>query len=390
MQSIRLTAKTLASIFFIFIVVALASCLKDGDETIILEDGSDIPSDSKADPNPKVDNPNTYVPNFQYNIEQEGRYTIVRIDMTGIQDPQTLEWLRLIGTGGDKNGKQNVWLSIDGKPKGIAVYNNADDDNNKVIKADLVFLVDNSGSMNQEADAIARDIVSWATKLASSNLDIQFGCVGYDVNGKISGALNITDLEALSNYLNRSTGTSRTVGFAGSDRGMLEEEAYAYGSAGNECGVMALRFADDFFSFRTGANRIYTNFTDEPNQPGGKQGWSVDYVKDQQNWGTAKGTIHTVYSDDTIFTERPLYNEKPWKMSRYTGGTELYAPSNFNGVSLEKLPVTGAMQNSYVIRFTNIEEFMDGRPHTIKITVLSEDGSVRAEKTFTVTFSEKE
>ena len=32
----------------------------------------------------------------------------------------------------------------------------------------------------------------------------------------------------------------------------------------------------------------------------------------------------------------------------------------FSGVTLNSLPVTGAMQNSYIIRFTNVSEFMDG------------------------------
>lgn len=49
----------------------------------------------------------------------------------------------------------------------------------------------------------------------------------------------------------------------------------------------------------------------------------------------------------------------------------------FSGVTLNSLPVTGAMQNSYIIRFTNVSEFMDGQSHEVKVTILSEDGRVR-------------
>ena len=384
-----LSIKRIKSVFFLLFMIILTSCLENGEETIVLESGTGIPHDSKAGPNPDIGYPTTNIPNFQYTVEQEGKNVIIRVDMTGIQDPQTLEWLRLAGTGGSKGNKQNVWVSVDGRPKGIAVYNNADNESNKVIMADLVFLVDNSGSMSEEADAIARDIVAWASRLARSNLDVKFGCVGYDDYGKISGALNITGLKTLSNYFGRTDGTSRTVGFEGPDAAILENAASSYPVPYCECGVIALRFADASFSFRRSANRIYVNFTDESNQPDGNKEYSVEYVNSQQRWEPSKGTIHTVYSGDTTFMERELYFEKPWKMSRYTGGTELYASSDFEGISLDRLPVTGAMQNSYIIRFTNVEEFMDGASHSVKVTILSEDERVRAEKIFSVVFGEK-
>lgn len=66
----------------------------------------------------------------------------------------------------------------------------------------------------------------------------------------------------------------------------------------------------------------------------------------------------------------------------------MYVSSDFSGVSLDTLPVTDAMQNSYVIRFTNIDDMMDGMTHTVKITVKTADGTVRAEKTFYIVFKE--
>lgn len=370
-------------------VFSLSSCLENGDETIILETGNvlGIPSDDKADPNPVISNSNTNIPNIQYVTEKEDGQYVMRIDMTGIQDPYTKEWLKLFGTEASEENPQNIWISVDNKPKGFIVRNTIDsEDNNRKAMNDIVFLVDNSGSMSEEANAIARDIISWAQKL-SSTLDAKFGCVGYD--GRITGALNLTSYNEMSEYLNRSTGTSRTVGFSGTDADELEYSASSYANSYNECGTAALRFADEQFTFRNGANRIYINFTDEPNQPDGKQNFSVLYVNNQNNWNTSQGTIHTVFSGSKNFTETLYYNEYPWKMSDYTGGTTLYASSSFTGVTLDDLPVTGAMQNSYVIYFTNIKEFMDGQVHQVKITVLSEDGTVRCEKIFNVIFEEK-
>ena len=53
---------------------------------------------------------------------------------------------------------------------------------------------------------------------------------------------------------------------------------------------------------------------------------------------------------------------------------------------MESLPVTGAMQNSYTIRFTNVRGFMDGQKHEVKITILSADRKTRAEKIFYIIF----
>lgn len=386
--------KTKKSRFFIVLLsalITLSSCLADGDQSIVLDSGAPqdeiagIPGDHRAEPSPSVNQNTTVIPNVQYTTEIEGDDVIVRLDMTGVQDPETLEWLRLVGTGGEDGDRQNVWVEVDGKPKGIDVYNTIDDEedaNVATVKNDFVFLVDNSGSMSEEADAIARDIIDWATEL-SVNLDVRFGCVGY--NGNISGAIDLTTSSKLKTYLERNSGTSRTVGYGSSN---IENAALSYSSVSGECGTLALRFADEKFSFRSGANRIYVNFTDEPNQPGSSPSFSVEYVNPATNsWSSAQGTIHTIFSG-TLGQEQIYVNEDPCKMSVYTGGTSFVVGSNFAGVTLSDLPVTKAMHNSYVIRFTNVDEFMDGLPHEVKITIVSSDGHVQAERIFTIVFGE--
>lgn len=368
-----------------FAALSLSSCLSSDDETIALGAASrtDIPSDSQATPNPSIVDATTSMPNIQYSTVDENGTAVFRIDMTGIQDRNTLEWLRLAGTG-EKD--QNVWAEIDGEPKGIKVYNTADDEDVKhSVPVDLVFLVDNSGSMSEEANAIARDIADWASRLNAGSLDIRFGCVGYD--GAITGAIGITTAENLTAYLNRAgvSGTNRTVGFEGSDKekAKYQSAAAAYrtgGGSSNECGMAALRFATDQFSFRRGANRIFVNFTDEPNQPAGISKFSVESLL--TDWDTSLGTIHTVFSDGKEYS-----TEFNAKMSEYTGGTVIYTNSSFSGVTLESLPVTDAMQNSYIIRMTNIEKYMDNRVHDLHITVLSPDGGVAVERNYNVMFT---
>lgn len=69
------------------------SCLSDGEDTIIVENGNptDIPSDTKATPNPVIPSNNATIPNIQYTTVDEDGVAVLRIDMTGIQDKSTLE-----------------------------------------------------------------------------------------------------------------------------------------------------------------------------------------------------------------------------------------------------------------------------------------------------------
>lgn len=375
--------KLLSVLFVGSVLFTVSSCLSDADETIAIEYSSSIPD--KDNPAPTVTDPNTNIPNPSQNAEEyEGEY-VIRLDMTGVWDPNKSDWMYLKGTG--ENG-QNVWLTIDGEPKGFVIHNTSDDNgNDKVMKADLVFVVDNSGSMNEEADVIANDISEWASILENHGLDIRFGCVGYSVSGSINGAIDITSALELSNFLDYKSGTSRTMHFDGTNGSTLNSRANSFRSVNDECGGMAIQFADSYFSFRNGSNRIYVNFTDEPNQPAYVTRYSTEYYKNYENWSPDKGTVHTIYSDqDTTYTHNIGLWEKPWRISQYTGGTYMITNPSFTGISLSSLPVSGAMQNSYIIRFRSTEDLKDGMYHTVIITIKSVDGSVRAQKVLNIKF----
>jgi hypothetical protein len=66
----------------------------------------------------------------------------------------------------------------------------------------------------------------------------------------------------------------------------------------------------------------------------------------------------------------------------------LFTNASFTGVSLNDLPVTGSMKNTYVVKFSNVMQYMDNKKHTIKLTVMTIDRMVRAEREYEVNFSE--
>ena len=365
----------------------------DDDDTSGSKKGvAGIPDDSQASANPVIAAPTTTMPNISSIIEQENGVPVMRLDMTGVQSgggsgsgsgsgSGAARWIRLYGTGLDN---QNVWVEVDGKAKGISVTNI--DDETATVRTDIVFTVDNSGSMSEEADALARDIISWSQELSNSGLDAKFGIVGYE--GPITGAINLTDAVSLSNYLNgNGSGTSRTYHFGGADAEALKTAAADYLVGGwHECGASAIKFANDKFAFRQGANRIYVNFTDEPNQPNSKPEYSVKFFENQNNWPASQGTVHTVYSSSQFETDTWNQKERPWLISEYTGGSTQFVKYDFSDANLSSLTVTGAMQHSYIIKFTNIDDLIDGNTHKVHVTIKSEDGSTTADKTFDVIF----
>ena len=115
-----------------------------------------------------------------------------------------------------------------------------------------------------------------------------------------------------------------------------------------ECGVRALRFANDHYDFRYGANRIYVNRTDEPNQPNGEEYFSGEQIHPDWKWNSNDGTIHTVYSASSKFKNGLYHTEHPWLRSDNTGGSNMLdVDQNYTGVNLSDFPVTGALRNAY-------------------------------------------
>lgn len=361
------------------------------EETIELYTG--IPSDNQAGTPPVVNNgEETFtMPNSisAMSVDPENKH-IGRFNMAGIN--ANGKWLELYGTG---EAKQNVWLNINGREKGVKIINGENAGSGTKAKADIVFLVDNSGSMSEEANKIAAEIVRWSQKL-SQTMDVKFGCVGID-HRYINGALDITDVQTLQQYLNCNTGTSRTEHYGEymtnqpANMSRLKEAAKNYTNAGGECGGIMLHFADENFTFRSGSNRFYVYFTDEPNQPGGVNGypWSVktvDRTSQYYNWDSSKGVIYTVYSGLDLDGEPHNwtnwnYNEDPTLFSTYTGGQIIKTTGNFN-ISLDDLPVTGAITQSFIFTFNITPDLSVGGTYDITIIIYYSDGSIKSKFTY--------
>ena len=347
-------------------------------------DGTGIPAESLAEPCPYNVNPsetNVTVPNFSvYTYPSNNK--VLAISFTGIRT-YSGDYMTFHGTGMDD---QNIWVEIDDTPVSFKVIEA--DDNRIQAKADVVFLVDNSGSMSEEADYVAQEINNWSKEL-NKYMDVQFGLVASE--GKyVNGASDIADVSQLSNLLNRGvTGTSRTMTFYGSNSSTLSSAAGNSKYRNNdwyESGGMLLRFADEQFHFRSGANRTYVGFTDEPNQPGGQTSFSVETfnpASSQYNWSAARGTVHYIFSDNSGSYDKmwypavssKLYNlENPMLFAKYTGGTYSVCRNDFRDFDWKTVAVTGAIEHSFILGIRNTTKLSSGS-HKVTITIYDGQGN---------------
>jgi hypothetical protein len=223
--------------------------------------------------------------------------------------------------------------------------------------------------MGEESDSVAAGIIKFANFLQASGLDVKFGIVGYD--GTIEGAINFTDAATIDAYLNRPflSGTSRTDGFSGPDSAELELKSGGFGGSSGENGVEAVLFADSNFTWRSSAQSVFVNFTDEPTQSGASDPivWNTSYMC---NLIGGRATVHTVFSNDSTAYQWDFDDERPWDMSACTGGTVKFINSQATGLDLTDLPVAGALANSFLVEFVSSNSTAT---HNVEITIKETD-----------------
>lgn len=358
---------------FICAALVIGGCSKSDTNPVTGggTDNSDIPADPTG-----VTVPSTTVNNIQPTATFQvtaGNTSRIKLNLTGLVNPATNQPITL-------TAQSNFWLSEDGTIKGIKLTKVS---TSNVLKADIVFTVDISGSMGEEADAIANSIIAFSQALATSGLDVQFGVVGY--YGDVEGAINLTSATNIQTYLNRSTGTYRAVGFSGADSAALQTTASTYAAGHSsvaEDGVVGILFANSNFTWRSGAQRIFINFTDESTQPYNMAAWSTATLVSTIG---GQATVHTVWSGsaDTAnaYSWTTLVNERPWDMSRLTGGTVKLVNSNASDLNLSTLPVAGALSNSYLVEFLTSDPNVT---HTVIITV--KESGADGKKTYSIKY----
>ena len=343
--------KKFISIISFLLIISILSCDKSTEPVEVIDD-SDIPADPTNVVVPST-NFNNLNPSANFDRNTKSRNRII-MNVTGLINPITFTPIEFVP-------QINLFVTENNVVKGLKVTKVG---HQNKIQADIVFTIDNSGSMGQESDSIAAGIIKFAKLLQSLSLDARFGIVGY--NGKVLGAINFTDASSIESYLNRDTltGAQRTIGFIGTDRLELKNRAKVFASEIiGENGVVGVLFADSNFSWRSSAQRVFINFTDEPTQSI-NNAWNTELVCRSF---AGQATVHTVFSKDSTAYKWDENNERPWDMSICTGGTYVFIDENAINLNLLELPVAGVLANSYLVEFMSKD---GGSAHNLDVTII--------------------
>ena len=313
-------------ILFAFSIFIFTSCRENTTETPVPE----IPSDPSGSV-PEVFKNNLVPSGRFYTVEQERR----RLNLSGVV--VNSYGIDLYGTG---DPAQNVWIEIDGVNKGILVKRVSPQNR---LKADIVFCVDVSGSMNDAiVDSIANTIAGFSDYIYRYGIDARFGGVGFV--GDIRGVKLLTD--DVANFRSwvkakRFIDTSTQVLFP------------QFGSSSlNENPVSAIRYADSLFNWRFDAQKVFVVFTDVPIKPSSREDWSVSWVRNNIR---GKGIVHVVFANDTskftnLWSTPNLSNQNPKELVTITGGTYNILPDGY-GLRLFYLPLVESLVYSHSIDF---------------------------------------
>lgn len=203
--------------------------------------------------------------------------------------------------------------------------------------ADVVFIMDNSGSMGEEISAVSDNVFNFVNALSVSRVDFALGLCrfgGYENNGnpivEDNGILT-TDADHFKNTVWQRN----------------------YANGGKEPGYYALAQSAAGFSFRPGAQKIFIIITDETPDQGG---------------ATLAQTLALLQSNAvTLFalTEASLFGLfEPLTTATNGKYFDIYSP--FDQILQH---ITSQVSNSYVISYRSSNPAFDGTTRAVRVRV---------------------
>jgi len=277
----------------------------------------------------------------------------VRFNLGGVYNPETREPVELLP-------QQNLFVEEDGNALPCKVIKVGQDN---VLPVDMVFTIDVSGSMDDEQDQVRRGVVDFAQELESKGLNVRFGLVTYE--GDLKGSLDFGTAQELSDYLNGYRSSYR-------NRSPMEILARNAGKTKGENGMFAIAFAHHHFNYRDDAQKVFVNFTDEPNQIEGAYHYTTQLACQLTDI-----SVHTVWSGGHFNDWSRIY-ERPWEMSDCSNGVAMEVRSDASDLNLRELPIVQVMTSSVLVECASRNP---NQSHTVTITVqdINADGTVTYE-----------
>jgi hypothetical protein len=206
--------------------------------------------------------------------------------------------------------------------------------------ADIVFLIDASGSMSGAITGVRNNVIAFAGALSGSGIDYRLGLVqfGQSTNGGNPILMNNGAL------------TDDAVIFEG-----LVSTLRA--SGGYEPSFLALRMAAQNFNFRPGAQKIFILITDEDSDDRNKQG-TIDLMLANDV------TVHIAATCTDWFSQGDYCDDT--SVRALTGGTLFGVQGPYDAI-LDTIAAQAA--STYVIRYKSSNPAFDGTQRDVMCTI---------------------
>lgn len=200
---------------------------------------------------------------------------------------------------------------------------------------DVIFLMDNSGSMSEEQNAVSNNVIDFVDNLSASGIDFALGLCRYGSSAN-SGNPIIEDNGQLTRdaeYFKNSVWNRN------------------YTNGGREPGYYAITESSSGFSFRPGSQKIFIIITDETPDQGGS---------------TMNDALNVCLNNSiTLFalTESDLYNQfEP--ITTATNGDYFNIYSNFDDIFDY---IVSQVANTYLIRYYSSDPFFNGIERFVEV-----------------------
>jgi len=207
--------------------------------------------------------------------------------------------------------------------------------------ADIVFLIDDSGSMSDKINAVRQNASNFVNNLAGEGVDFRLGLVRFGQSG--GGAPQVFNGGAMTSDVNQFTSWLSSFRASGS----------------YEPGLLAILTAAQTFNFRQGSQRIFILVTDEDSDGGSQSQLSQAVTTCQSNSITVYGAVNC--GDGNSY----------WQ---YCGnGIVLQTGGNLFPVNGSYDSILGDIGNqvgsTYVVRYRSSNPTFDGQERLVRVLV---------------------
>lgn len=203
--------------------------------------------------------------------------------------------------------------------------------------ADIIFLMDNSGSMSDEINAVSNNVLDFVDNLVASGIDFALGLCRYGQSA-YGGNPIIEDNGILTN-----------------DATYFKYDVWArnYASGGTEPGYYAIVQSANSFIFRPGAQKIFIIITDETPDQGG--------ASESDALNTCVNNSITLFA----LTESGLYDDFS-SITSATNGAYFNIYSNFDEI-LDY--ISSQVANTYLVRYRSSDLECNGILRNVEVVV---------------------